>query len=98
MIRGASENFCTLRVHRGGAQGADLGGSEGVKYSSESCAFLVPIQLHNPANFIIQNTFQITQTVAGYEKIILSIHFMAFLTNQETLKFSYSRVSLCYYC
>ena len=25
MIRGASENFCTLRVHRGGAQGADLG-------------------------------------------------------------------------
>ena len=43
MIRGASENFCTLRVHRGGAHGADLGGSEGAKYSSEFCAFLVPI-------------------------------------------------------
>ena len=43
MIRGAGENFCTLRVHRGGAQGADMGGSEGAKYSSEFCAFLVPI-------------------------------------------------------
>ena len=34
MIRGAIENFCTLRVHRGGAQGADMGGSEGAKFET----------------------------------------------------------------
>ena len=33
MIRGMCENFRTPGVHRGGAQGADLGGSEGAKYS-----------------------------------------------------------------
>ena len=47
MIRGASENFCisgcTGGVHRGAAQGADLGGSEGAKYSPEFCACLVLI-------------------------------------------------------
>ena len=33
MIQSTSENFCTLGLHRGVAQGADLGGSEGAKYS-----------------------------------------------------------------
>ena len=44
MIRGMCENFRTPGVHRGGAQGAGLGGgSEGADMSFEFCSFLVPI-------------------------------------------------------
>ena len=38
MIRGASENFCTLRVHRGGAQGADLGAQREQNTATGSCS------------------------------------------------------------
>ena len=43
MIQGIGEIFCTYGGVQGGAQDADLGGSEGAKYSSEFCSFLVPI-------------------------------------------------------
>ena len=45
MIQGIDENFCATKGAQGVAQGADLGGSKGAKYSSEFCGFWWPYLL-----------------------------------------------------
>ena len=84
MIWGIGEIFCTPGGAQVGAQGADLGGSKGANYSSEFGFFLVPIL---KAGKGLQCNHIFGQILL---LIVLSCHFLPFLTHQDAIKLNYS--------